>query len=195
MAGASKNTVTKLLVDVGEACEEYQYNALRNLPCKRFQVDEIWSFCYAKEKNVPEELKGEFELDEDRFDLARLVEASRRLVKPHASKQGVGLKVADCRHFPPVHADKRRLKQVFINLLSNAIKFTPAGGEVSLAVRIDRRGRLELAVADSGLGLPIAKCITELHGGTLAIDSRKGVGTTVTVRLPKQRVLNGGSAA
>lgn len=59
MTGASKNTVTKLLVDVGEACEEYQYNVLRSLPCKRIQVDEIWSFCAMKEKNVPHEKKGE----------------------------------------------------------------------------------------------------------------------------------------
>lgn len=59
MTGASKNTVTKLLVDVGEACEEYQYNVLRDLPCKRIQVDEIWSFCAMKEKNVPHEKKGE----------------------------------------------------------------------------------------------------------------------------------------
>ena len=60
MTGAAKNTVTKLLIDVGEACEEYQYNVLRNLPCKHIQVDEIWSFCYSKEKNVPENKRGEF---------------------------------------------------------------------------------------------------------------------------------------
>lgn len=60
MTGAAKNTITKLLIDVGEACEEYQYNALRNLPCGRIQVDEIWSFCYSKEKNVPEDKRGEF---------------------------------------------------------------------------------------------------------------------------------------
>lgn len=58
MADASINTVTKLLVDVGTACGEYQDKALRNLPCKRIQCDEIWSFCYAKEKNVPENKKG-----------------------------------------------------------------------------------------------------------------------------------------
>jgi IS1 family transposase/lambda repressor-like predicted transcriptional regulator len=52
MADVSINTVTKLLVDVGCAVAEYQYNALRNLPCKRVQVDEIWAFCYAKQKNV-----------------------------------------------------------------------------------------------------------------------------------------------
>jgi IS1 family transposase len=52
MADVSINTVTKLLMDVGCAAAEYQYHALRNLPCKRIQVDEIWSFCYAKQKNV-----------------------------------------------------------------------------------------------------------------------------------------------
>lgn len=60
MADCSINTVTKLLVDVGTACADYQYKTLRNLPCIRIQCDEIWSFCYSKEKNVPEEHKGEF---------------------------------------------------------------------------------------------------------------------------------------
>lgn len=59
ITGASINTVTKLLVDAGQACSEYQDKALRNLPCKRVQVDEIWSFCYAKEKNLPEKFKGQ----------------------------------------------------------------------------------------------------------------------------------------
>ena len=53
LADVSINTVTKLLVDVGTACAAYQDKALRNLSCKRIQVDEIWSFCYAKAKNVP----------------------------------------------------------------------------------------------------------------------------------------------
>lgn len=52
MADVSINTVSKLLVDAGCFAAEYQYNNLRNLPCKRVQVDEIWSFCYAKAKNV-----------------------------------------------------------------------------------------------------------------------------------------------
>jgi IS1 family transposase len=60
VTGAAKNTVTKLLVDLGRACEEYQDKALRNLPCKRLQCDEIWAFCYAKQKNVPDELHGVF---------------------------------------------------------------------------------------------------------------------------------------
>jgi IS1 family transposase len=53
MTGAAKNTVVKLLADVGAACAAYQDKALRNLPCKRLQCDEIWSFVYAKAKNVP----------------------------------------------------------------------------------------------------------------------------------------------
>ncbi|MGH8584310.1 MAG: IS1 family transposase [Gammaproteobacteria bacterium] len=60
LADCSINTVTKLLVDVGAACSEYQDKTLRNLPCKRIQCDEIWAFCYAKQKNVPEDRKGVF---------------------------------------------------------------------------------------------------------------------------------------
>lgn len=60
MTGAAKNTVTKLLVDLGAACSEYQDRVLRDLSCGRLQLDEIWSFCYAKAKNVPEEHQGEF---------------------------------------------------------------------------------------------------------------------------------------
>lgn len=52
------NTVVKLLRNVGAACGEYQHERLRNLPCKTIQCDEIWSFCYAKQKNVPEDKQG-----------------------------------------------------------------------------------------------------------------------------------------
>lgn len=56
----SINTVTKLLVDAGNACSEYQDRVFRNLTCKRLQCDEIWSFSYCKEKNIPENKKGQF---------------------------------------------------------------------------------------------------------------------------------------
>lgn len=59
MVGVSINTVTKLLVDGGRACARYQFDTLRNLPCKRLQLDEIWGFVYAKEKNVPEAMQGQ----------------------------------------------------------------------------------------------------------------------------------------
>lgn len=58
MTGAAKNTITKLLVDIGQAAAVYQDETLRNLPCKVVEVDEIWGFCYSKQKNVPEQFKG-----------------------------------------------------------------------------------------------------------------------------------------
>lgn len=60
LADVSINTVTKLLVDVGSACADYQDRTLRNLRCKRIQCDEIWAFVYAKEKNVPDEKRRQF---------------------------------------------------------------------------------------------------------------------------------------
>lgn len=60
MTGVAKNTVTKLLCDLGAACADYQDRTLRKLPCERVQVDEIWSFCGMKQKNVPDDRRGEF---------------------------------------------------------------------------------------------------------------------------------------
>jgi len=58
ITGAAKNTVTRLLVDLGAACAEYQDATLRGLPCRTIECDEIWSFAYAKQKNVPEQFRG-----------------------------------------------------------------------------------------------------------------------------------------
>jgi IS1 family transposase len=60
ITGVAKNTIVKLLQEIGVACMKYQDTALRNLPCKRIQCDEIWSFCYAKDKNVPADKRGQF---------------------------------------------------------------------------------------------------------------------------------------
>jgi IS1 family transposase len=60
MTGVAKNTVVKLLVDMGTACSVHMDATMRDLPCERIQVDEIWSFCYSKAKNVPDEHRGEF---------------------------------------------------------------------------------------------------------------------------------------
>lgn len=60
ITGAAKNTITKLIVDLGAACSAYQDQTLRDLPCKTIEADEIWSFCYAKARNVPDEYKGTF---------------------------------------------------------------------------------------------------------------------------------------
>ena len=58
MTGLAKKTVSRLAVELGEACERFADNIMRDLPCEQIQCDEIWSFCYAKAKNVPKHLKG-----------------------------------------------------------------------------------------------------------------------------------------
>jgi IS1 family transposase len=60
MTGVAKGTILKLLGEVGRACEEYQNETFHNLNCRRIQCDEIWNFCYAKQKNVPADKQGQF---------------------------------------------------------------------------------------------------------------------------------------
>jgi IS1 family transposase len=60
LTGISKNTITRLLVELADACINYQDRTLRNLKCRRIQCDEIWGFVYAKEKNLPAEMKRTF---------------------------------------------------------------------------------------------------------------------------------------
>jgi IS1 family transposase len=60
VTGVAKNTIVKLLVDLGHACAEFQDGEFQNLTCDRIECDEIWAFCYSKQKNVPEEHQGTF---------------------------------------------------------------------------------------------------------------------------------------
>jgi IS1 family transposase len=60
LTGADKKTVLRLLAEFGEACQQLHNNKVRNVTSQRVQCDEIWSFCYAKEKNVPADYKGVF---------------------------------------------------------------------------------------------------------------------------------------
>jgi hypothetical protein len=59
ITGAARNTITKLLVDLGEACSAYQHDTLVDLPCKTIECDEIWNFVYPKDKNIPVAKQGE----------------------------------------------------------------------------------------------------------------------------------------
>jgi len=162
---------------------------------------------------------GQLGLREDEFDLAELIDECRQVVAARAEDGRVALTGAVAPALPPVRADRARLKQVLLNLLSNAIKFTPEGGQVRITARPAADGGLAIAVADSGigmrtediptafepfrqvdnsltrhydgagLGLSLAKGLTELHGGRLDIQSAVGKGTLATVWLPPARLV------
>ncbi|HXP72529.1 MAG TPA: PAS domain-containing sensor histidine kinase [Stellaceae bacterium] len=162
---------------------------------------------------------GKLELHETEVSLPQLVEGSVRLVRERAGSAGVAIDVELSADLPRVRADERILKQILINLLTNSIKFTIRGGRVSIGGHRTQSSAVELVVADTGigmsadeieialtpfgqvenaltreqqgtgLGLPLARSLAELHGGRLDVRSTRGVGTTVTVALPPERVL------
>ena len=142
------------------------------------------------------------------------------MINERAEKAGVEIEWNTASNLPALYADGRMFKQILINLLSNAIKFTPAGGKVTIkswshpedgyVLQITDTG-IGIALADipkalsafqqidsdlnrkyegSGLGLPLTKSLVELHGGSLDMQSEVGVGTTVTVRFPAERIVS-----
>ncbi len=161
---------------------------------------------------------GELRLDEDVVDVRRVIEKSVRLVRGRACEAGLELEVYFAPEVAYLRADERLVKQCLINLLSNAVKYTPEGGTVSVTATC-LEGAVTISVADTGigiathdiprvltafgqvegaftrkfegtgLGLPLAKSFAEAHGGSLALDSTLGVGTTVTIRFPPSRRL------
>jgi cell cycle sensor histidine kinase DivJ len=150
-------------------------------------------------------------------DLAALIANTIATASPRAAEVGIALHSVIAPSLPRAKADARRLGQVLHNLLANAVKFTPRGGTITVSA--ERRGAgIAVIVADTGigmatghdasqddsrfaradgggLGLPLVKRLVELHGGTLAIDSAPGRGTTVTVLLPTDRIVERSKAA
>jgi len=129
--------------------------------------------------------------------------------------------MAKCeKNIPPLYADQRLMRQIFINLAGNAVKFSESNSTVIIEAAIQPDGDLCIAVIDegigipsdkidqalepfgqineraenaqnqgTGLGLPLAKAMVDLHGGTLDIQSEEGEGTTVYVTLPARRLV------
>jgi PAS domain S-box-containing protein len=161
---------------------------------------------------------GKTDLNDEEFDVAEPLAAILNFVRIRAQREGVTLTLEAPESRQMLHADRLMFKQVLTNLLSNAVKFTEQGGAVTLRYwsrddsgyvfqvsdtgvgialedipkclapfsqvdsKLDRKGE------GTGLGLPLAKSMVELHGGTLDLQSQVGVGTTVTVRFPAARI-------
>jgi len=152
---------------------------------------------------------GRLVLQRTPVDLRDLIEDTLLLARSACELKGLTLQSSVEPDMPMAHLDLGQMERVISNVVGNAIKFTPTGGHVTLSVR--RAGeQLALSVEDtgpgiaanelptifeqyrrrrngadgSGLGLFIVKAIVEAHGGSVAIDSTVGRGTTVTVQLP-----------
>ena len=161
---------------------------------------------------------GKVEFSEGEADLGAILNASLRAVKTQAKSGNVRILKEYPQEGIKVRCDEVRLRQVFINVLSNAVKFTPAGGHIEIGAALEESGGLCIAIRDTGigmtaaeidaafekfrqidnsltkrfegtgLGLPLAKQLAELHGGTVEVSSEPGVGTEVRIRLPAFRV-------
>ncbi len=160
---------------------------------------------------------GEMPIAWRQVPLPSMVQEALRMVGAFARSRDVRLRQEIAEPDCMVRGDPVRLKQLLLNLLTNAIKFTPPGGEVRIRLSRDGDGGVALDVVDTGigiapddiakaltpfgqvvpqdgepregtgLGLPIARCLVERHGGSLHIESRLGRGTKVRILLPALR--------
>jgi two-component system, cell cycle sensor histidine kinase PleC len=156
---------------------------------------------------------GTYALDAREVHLPEVLEAVLASFKSHALELGLTLEADIAADLAPVKGDAAKLGKVFANLIGNALKFTPPGGTVTVSARV-QDGSAVVSVRDTGLGmskddidialtpfaqvdasrsrwregtglgLPIAKALVQLHGGRMEIRSAKSLGTEVLVRLP-----------
>ncbi len=161
---------------------------------------------------------GTDQLVDARLRVADEIHTSLIAVAGRARDRQIKIDLRVPEALPTLRADATKLRQVLINLMSNAVKFTEPGGAVTVSAAIADDGGMQIAIRDTGigmtpaeteialqpfgqvdnslarahegtgLGLPLALRLVELHGGQLQIESVKGTGTTVTVWLPPERV-------
>ena len=162
---------------------------------------------------------GRYELNEEPVSLIVVVEDCHHLLKLRAQNRGITIHEVFEENLPRLWADERAIRQVFLNLLSNAIKFTPSGGEIWLKVGWTAAGGQYMSVKDTGpgipeeeipvvlssfgqgsnaiksaeqgtgLGLPIAKNLVDMHGGTFTLKSKVRIGTELIATFPPERVM------
>jgi two-component system cell cycle sensor histidine kinase PleC len=160
------------------------------------------------------------EIEEEVVDLSDIIDGALRMLRQQAAENGVRISYDIPRETWRFRGDKRLMSQLVLNLASNSVKFTPRGGAVNVLLHDKDPGYLVLEIRDTGigiarenlqkvlepfvqvegvyarrhhgtgLGLPLAKKIAELHGGFLTLESELGIGTSVKVRLTRQRLVN-----
>ena len=163
---------------------------------------------------------GRYELNEEAVSLVHVVADCHHLLKLRATSRGITIHEVFEQGMPRIWGDERATRQIVLNLLSNSIKFTPQGGEIWLKVGWTASGGQYLSVKDTGsgiaedeipivlasfgqgsnsiksaeqgagLGLPIAKSLIDMHGGTFTLKSKLRIGTEVIVTFPPERVMS-----
>jgi len=161
---------------------------------------------------------GKVDLDEERFDIQALIQAVIRMMDSRAFSSGLKIREIVEPDLPPLFADSRLIRQILINIVGNSVKYSRSGGTIDVKVFVDDSGDLNLVIADTGigiaedriaealepfgqvskavsggmqgtgLGLPLARAMAELHGGTLELESEVEKGTTVTIKMPSWRL-------
>jgi len=162
---------------------------------------------------------GRYELNEEPVSLVHVVSECAHLLQLRAKNRGIAIHEMFEPDMPRLWADERAVRQICLNLLGNAIKFTPQGGEIWLKAGWTASGGQYVSVKDTGpgipeeeipivlasfgqgsnsiksaeqgagLGLPIAKSLVDLHGGTFSLKSRLRIGTEVVITFPSERVM------
>ena len=163
---------------------------------------------------------GRYELNEESVSLAHVVGECGHLLQMRARSRGLTIHELFENDMPRLWADERAIRQICLNLLGNAIKFTPQGGEIWLKAGWTASGGQYISVKDTGpgipeeeipivlasfgqgsnsiksaeqgagLGLPIAKSLVDLHGGTFTLKSKLRIGTEVVITFPPERVMS-----
>ena len=163
---------------------------------------------------------GRYELNEESVSLAHVVGECGHLLQMRARSRGLTIHELFENGMPRLWADERAIRQICLNLLGNAIKFTPQGGEIWLKAGWTASGGQYISVKDTGpgipeeeipivlasfgqgsnsiksaeqgagLGLPIAKSLVDLHGGTFTLKSKLRIGTEVVITFPPERVMS-----
>ncbi|WP_240932502.1 sensor histidine kinase [Pelagibius litoralis] len=162
---------------------------------------------------------GQAELREEALAPADIIQSAMRLVSMQSAASGIDLRFDQNAAGLEFFGDPRLMKQILINLISNAVKFSTASGSVTVTTDVAVTGGLEIRIADNGLGmtreevaialkpfrqienaysrsrpgtglgLPLAVALTELHGGSLVVESQPGRGTEVLLEFPAERSL------